>query len=158
MFKKLITTFPEFVNIADIFGYIFVTLIVLACWIGYNNAHQKAAETKIKAEIKVEEIKNKVKEITQKSEISLETRKIESTLNTPKESLLSKYYNSFKNKLNFFSYDSAKNTLQGINEKVNETIKDASGIGLDPRTQNYEKGIPKKRSVEDGGRDTLSTL
>lgn len=158
MFKKLTNAIGEFVNIADLFGYIFVTLIILACWIGYNKTHQKAIDTTVKAKAKVEEIKSKVKELGEKASTTQIEITSPSSLESESGFSFSTYYQYFREKLSILNINTAKDTLRDINETVNDTISDTVGITPDPRKKSGTKGTPKIRSSQEDTRDSLSTL
>ena len=159
MFKRFYQFIGNYLNIADIFGYIMVSLIACTLWIGYQKSEKLAAHARIMAKLKAQSIEEKIEKAADSLIIEEKSTGIpDSKINKDNQKWdFLKYISLAKDSLKLVTLDKAKDTVGSINDSVNQTIKDVAGISDDPRATNTKKGTPKERP-EIGQAETRDSL
>jgi len=154
--KRFISTLSGFITIADIFGYVLVSIIACSLWIGYQKAENITTQTAILARNQAlplkQSIRSKLKEMEQATN-SIPAKSDKKSNENPAiqegeiEGGINKYLKKIKSSLGIFNIKTAKETVGNLNASVTEVLTEVTtDLTEDPRSVNFGKGTPKERN------------
>lgn len=119
MFKRLLSSFGNFIGIADLVCYTLVSLFIFSIWIAYQRAENAAAHAKVIAKLKVEPIKEKINNVIVENKEKIENN--ENGWN------IGEYLKQAKDTAKSITVKNAAGAVNIFNNSVNEFIGDLTG-------------------------------